>query len=87
MSPVHLVIAGMVAPAVVVFLLVYRHALVHWLSPIGAELPRATVLGERRRPRFGAWRHVHAVFIAVAFMSVTIMAMVPVMIFSMMLAS
>lgn len=87
MSPVHLILAGALVPAMVVFVLAYRHALAHWLSPVGAALPLATVLGQRPRPRFGAWRHVHAAIIALAFVSTALMAMITVAIVSIALAS
>jgi|JI10StandDraft_1071094.scaffolds.fasta_scaffold100098_2 hypothetical protein len=78
MSPVHLVLTGVLVLAAVVFVLAYRHALAHWLSPVGGALPLATLVGQRARRRFSVGRHFHATIIALAFVSTALMAVMAV---------
>jgi|GEM_PF-2675262 len=73
------VLAGFLGPAAVVFVISYRHALRHWLRP-AAPIPTAAVVarGANTSDRGAAGRQVHAIAIATAFASVSIMGLIAV---------
>lgn len=75
-----LVIAGFLIPAAIVFVISYRHALRHWLRPVEpTPLPTAAIASAPRPwNRAAAVRRFHAVAIAAAFASVSIMALIAV---------
>jgi hypothetical protein len=70
-----LVLLGFLAPAGVVFVLAYRHALRHWLIRPGKNLPAAVVATHRGSLRRRSdIRCFHAVAIASAFTSIFVMS-------------
>ncbi len=70
-----LLVAGALVPAVLVFTMAYRHALTHWLAPIGGELPPAAIGGRPPAPPSPLSRRFHAAAIALAFVSMAMMAL------------
>lgn len=75
-SLVQLALAGFLLPALVVFVVAYRHALRHWLRP-SAPLPEAAIASQRARlGRAGLSRRFHAFAIATAFASVSLMGLI-----------
>ena len=78
MSIAHVVLASALVPAAVVFGLAYRHALEHWLAPTEVALPVAIVAARPRDARIGFTRRFHAAAIALAFVSLALMALMAV---------
>ncbi len=75
MSLPQLLIAGALVPAVLVFTMAYRHALTHWLAPVHADLPPAAVAGRPLAAPAPFSRRFHAAAIALAFVSMALMAL------------
>ncbi|MEZ4404097.1 MAG: hypothetical protein R3B06_29010 [Kofleriaceae bacterium] len=68
------IIALLLVPTVAAFVLGYRHALRHWVSPGGTGLPVAAVAAQPRRRRAELVRGFHAAGIGLAVASLVAMA-------------
>ena len=75
MNAAELMVVAALIPAMIVFVVAYRHALTHWLAPVHAELPPAAVAGRPLAPHAPVWRRFHAAAIALAFVSMAMMAL------------
>ena len=75
MTAAELMVVAALIPAMIVFVVAYRHALTTWLAPVHADLPPAAVAGRPLAPPAPFGRRFHAAAIALAFVSMAMMAL------------